>query len=78
MVESNFVSSVGPMVTQFEEKFAAYLKVKHCISTVNGTSALHASLLACGVKQGHEVITQSLSFVATANAIKYCGAHSIC
>ena len=76
-VESNFVSSVGPLVTQFEEKFAAYLKVKHCISTVNGTSALHASLLACGVKQGHEVITQSLSFVATANAIKYCGAHPV-
>ena len=76
-VESNFVSSVGPMVTQFEEKFAAYLNVKHCISTVNGTSALHSSLLACGVKQGHEVITQALSFVATANAIKYCGAHPV-
>jgi len=76
-VESGFVSSVGPFVEEFEKKFAQYVGTKYAVATVNGTSALHLALISVGVEKGDEVITQPLTFVATCNAIKYCGAEPV-
>jgi len=76
-IDSNFVSSAGEEIELFEQKIAKVADRKYCVATVNGTSALHATLVALGVSVGHEVITQSLSFVATANAIALSGASPI-
>lgn len=76
-IESTFVSSVGKYVDKFEEKIASYTGSKYAIATINGTSALHISLKLVDVDENCEVITQALSFVATVNAIKYCGAEPI-
>ena len=65
---------LGPAVTAFEECFAAYCGVKHCVALNSGTSALHLALLAAGIGPGDEVITVSMTFVATTAAILYCGA----
>lgn len=73
-IESGMVSSIGPFVDQMERMVEEYTGANHAIATVNGTSALHASLLLAGVAKDDLVITQSLSFVATCNAIHYCGA----
>lgn len=76
-IDSTFVSSVGEYVDKFEKEFASYVGSKYAIATVNGTSALHISLLLANVQEKDEVITQALSFIATANAIKYCNATPI-
>jgi aminotransferase in exopolysaccharide biosynthesis len=76
-VESGFVSTVGRHVGQFEQAVMAYTGARHAVATVNGTSALHAALLVAGVQTGDEVITQSITFVATCNAIRYCGAEPV-
>lgn len=76
-IDSTFVSSVGAYVDQFEEKIKEFTGAKFAIATVNGTSALHAALHSLGVSYDDEVITQALSFVATANAIAYTGAKPI-
>ena len=76
-IDSTFVSSVGKFVDEFEKKIANYTGAKYAIATSNGTSALHASLLLANVGQSDEVITQPLTFVATCNAISYCGANPI-
>ena len=76
-IDSTFVSSVGSFVDEFEKKMAEYTGVKYAVAMVNGTSALHISLLLSGVQKNTEVITQSLTFVATCNAIKYCGANPV-
>ncbi|EDP73501.1 LegC family aminotransferase, partial [Hydrogenivirga sp. 128-5-R1-1] len=76
-IRSTFVSSVGEYVNEFERKIAKYTGAKFAVATVNGTSALHTALLLSGVKEGDEVITQLLTFVATCNAIKYCGAEPV-
>jgi perosamine synthetase len=73
-IDSTVVSSVGEFVNHFERKIAEFTGSKHAIATVNGTSALHIILKLLGVEQDTEVITQSLTFVATCNAIRYCGA----
>ncbi|HOW17309.1 MAG TPA: LegC family aminotransferase, partial [bacterium] len=73
-IDSTFVSSVGTYVTKFEDMIKEYTGCKHAIATSNGTTALHLALLLAGVKREHEVITQPLTFVATCNAISYCGA----
>ena len=73
-IDSTYVSSVGEYVNEFEKKVEEYTGIKYAISTMNGTAALHLSLLLSGVKPDTEVITQSLTFVATCNAIRYCGA----
>lgn len=73
-LESTFVSSVGPFVTRFEEAVAAYTGAAQAVATVNGTSALHVALLLAGVQPGDLVVTQALTFIATCNAIAYCGA----
>ncbi|MBA4408516.1 MAG: aminotransferase DegT [Odoribacter sp.] len=76
-IETTFVSSVGKYVTRFEEMIAEFTGAKHAIAAVNGTAALHIALLLCDVKPEDEVITQSLTFIATANAIAYTGAKPI-
>jgi len=76
-IDSTFVSSVGEYVDEFEKKIAEYTGSKYAIATVNGTSALHIALKLAGVEDGSEVITQSLTFVATCNAIRYCGAEPV-
>lgn len=75
VIDSTFVSSVGAYVGDFERLMGDFTQSKHAIATVNGTSALHVALLLAGVKPGDAVITQSLSFVATCNAVAYCGAN---
>lgn len=76
-IDSNFVSSVGPRVEEFECQVATFCGARYAVATVNGTAALHAGLLACGVERGTEVLTQALTFVATANAISYIGANPV-
>ena len=76
-IDSTFVSSVGKYVTQFEEKLAGYVGAKYAIATSNGTSALHIGLKLVGVDEHSEVITQPLTFIATANAIAYCQAQPV-
>lgn len=76
-IDSNFVSSVGARVTEFERSVAAFAGASYGVATVNGTSALHASLLLAGVEPGDEVISQALTFIATANAISYIGAKPV-
>ena len=77
VIDSTFVSYTGEYVDAFEREIATFTGSKYAISIVNGTSALHAALIANNVKSGDEVITQSLTFVSTANAIVYCGANPI-
>ena len=76
-IDSTFVSSVGKFVDKFEEDIANYIGVKYAVATSNGTSALHIALLISGVESDDEVITQPLTFVATCNAISYCGAQPV-
>ncbi|MDB3952203.1 LegC family aminotransferase [Gammaproteobacteria bacterium] len=73
-IDSNFVSSVGEKVNQFEKEIAKFTGSKYAIATVNGTAALHIAVELAGVKAGDEVITQALTFIATCNAISYIGA----
>jgi len=73
-IKSTFVSTVGNYATLFEKKLSKITKSKHVISTVNGTSALHAILKIVKVNKDDEVLVPSLTFVGTANAIKYCNA----
>lgn len=76
-IESNFVSSVGLKVAEFEHQVAAFAGTRFAVATVNGTAALHTSLILAGVNQGDEVISQALTFIATCNAISYVGAKPI-
>ncbi|MCK9395119.1 MAG: LegC family aminotransferase [Methylobacter sp.] len=76
-IDSTFVSSVGQYVDRFEADCAKYTGAKYAVATVNGTAALHVALLLAGVKRDEEVITQALTFVATCNAIHYCGAEPV-
>lgn len=73
-LDSTYVSSVGKFVDKFESDLANYTGAKYAISLVNGTAALHLALKLAGVQVGHEVLLPALTFVATANAISYCGA----
>ena len=76
-VDSNFVSSVGVKVSEFEKLVAEFTGSKHAIATVNGTASLHIAIKLAGVKPGDEVITQALTFIATCNAISYAGAEPL-
>ena len=73
-IDSTFVSSVGKFVDRFEKELADYTEAKYAVAVVNGTAALHMALLLAGVESGDEVLVPALSFVATANAVRYCGA----
>lgn len=76
-IDSTFVSYVGKYVTKFEEMTAEFTGAKYAVAVVNGTAALQVALQIAGVERGDEVITQPLTFVATANAISHCGAKPI-
>ncbi|MCL5935526.1 MAG: LegC family aminotransferase [Firmicutes bacterium] len=73
-LESGYVSSVGPMVTEFEERFASYVGAPYAVATVNGTAALHLALRLLDIGPGDEVIVPDLTFIATANPVLYVGA----
>ena len=76
-IDSNFVSSVGEFVGRFEKMCADYTGAKYAVAAMNGTAALHIALQLSGVERDDEVITQALTFIATANAISYTGAHPV-
>jgi perosamine synthetase len=76
-LESTWISSSGKYVERFEADFANFCGAKHAISCCNGTAALHLALMALGVGPGDEVILPTLTFVATANAVTYCGARPV-
>lgn len=69
-----WISSSGKFIGEFERQFAAYCGVKEAISCNNGTSALHLALEALGIGPGDEIIVPTLTYIATANAVRYCGA----
>jgi len=73
-LESTFVSSVGPFVNRFEAELADYTGSGYAVAVVNGTAALHIALLLAGVQPYDEVLVPAMTFVATANAVMYCGA----
>ncbi|QIE24848.1 DegT/DnrJ/EryC1/StrS aminotransferase family protein [Caballeronia sp. SBC2] len=73
-LETNWISSVGKYIGAFEEAFAAFCGVKHAIATNNGTTALHLALVAMDLRPGDEVIVPTVTYIATANAVRYCGA----
>lgn len=73
-LDSGYVSSVGQFVNRFEAELATFTGAKHAVAVVNGTAALHIALKLAGVQPGDEVLMPTLTFVATANAVAYCGA----
>lgn len=76
-IDSTFVSSVGKYVDRFEEMMREYTGAAYAVATVNGSAALHMSLILAGVKRDELVITQPLSFIATCNCISYIGAEPL-
>jgi dTDP-4-amino-4,6-dideoxygalactose transaminase/lipopolysaccharide/colanic/teichoic acid biosynthesis glycosyltransferase/glycosyltransferase involved in cell wall biosynthesis len=72
--DSNWIAPLGPHVDAFEREFAAKLGIEHAVALSSGTAALHLALLVLGVESGDEVATATLTFAATANAIRYAGA----
>ena len=73
-LDENYVSSIGSFVNKFEDQIKKFTKSKYAIPVVNGTEALHLSLVACGVKSNDEVLVPTITFVGTANSIIYSGA----
>ena len=73
-LDSTFVSSVGKFVDRFEVELATFTGARHAVAVVNGTAALHIALKLAGVNANDEVLIPALTFVATANAVTYCGA----
>ncbi|PID77961.1 MAG: aminotransferase DegT [Deltaproteobacteria bacterium] len=76
-IDSGFVSSVGEYVSKAEKKIAEMAGSKYAVCMSSGTAALHIALLVCGVGKNDLVLTQPLTFVATANAVKYCNAEPL-
>ncbi len=76
-IDSTFVSSVGAYVDRFEKDMAAFTASPRAVAVMNGTAGLHIALKLADVAQGDLVVTQSLTFVATCNAIAYCGAEPL-
>jgi dTDP-4-amino-4,6-dideoxygalactose transaminase len=73
-IETNFVSSVGPFVSRFEAEFERMVGASHAVACATGTAAIHLALAALGIGRGDEVLVQDLTFVASANPVRYCGA----
>ncbi len=73
-IDSGFVSSVGEYVTEFEDRVARFTGSRSAVAVVNGTSALHTCLMLADIKANDEVLAPTLTFVATINAVAYCGA----
>jgi len=76
-IETEWVSTGGPYVNDFEKKIADYVKVKGAVSCQNGTSGLHTALMICGVTKDDEVLVPTLTFIAAVNPVKYIGAEPI-
>ncbi|KUK36969.1 MAG: DegT/DnrJ/EryC1/StrS aminotransferase [Thermacetogenium phaeum] len=76
-LDSGYVSSAGPLVGEFEKRFAAYLGVAHAVAVVNGTAGLHLALKLLGIGPGDEVIVPALTFIATVNPVIYTGARPV-
>jgi perosamine synthetase len=76
-IDTTWISSKGKYITKFEDSFANYMGSKNAISCCNGTVALHLPLMALGLKEGDEVIVPSFTYIATANAVRYCGAKPV-
>jgi perosamine synthetase len=76
-LDTGWVSSAGPFVDRFEREVAAYVGRGRAVATISGTAALHTALYAVGVEPGDEVIVSNLTFVAPANAVRYCGAQPV-
>jgi perosamine synthetase len=76
-LDSTWISSTGKYLDRFESAFAEFCGVKHAVACSNGTTALHLALVALGVRPGDEVIVPTLTFVATANTVTYCGAQPV-
>jgi perosamine synthetase len=73
-LDTNWISSIGKYIGQFEENFALFCGTKHAIATNNGTTALHLALVGLDLQPGDEVIIPTVTYIATANAVRYCGA----
>ncbi|MCG9894053.1 MAG: aminotransferase class I/II-fold pyridoxal phosphate-dependent enzyme, partial [Fimbriimonadaceae bacterium] len=71
-LDTGWVSSVGSYVDRFEEMMAEATGARHAVAVVNGTNALHIALLLAGVKPGELVLCSDITFIASANAIRYC------
>lgn len=76
-LDTNWISSNGKYIGAFEEAFANFCGVKHAIAANNGTTALHLALVAMGLQPGEEVIVPTVTYIATANAVRYCGAKPV-
>jgi perosamine synthetase len=76
-MDSTWISSVGDFIEEFETRFAQLCRAKYGISCCNGTVALHLAMLGLGVAPGDDVLVPSLTYVATANAVRYCGARPV-
>jgi perosamine synthetase len=76
-LRSSWISSTGPFVTRFEKEFAALCGTRGALGVVNGTMALHLALLTVDLRAGDEVLVPSLTYIATANAVRYCGAEPV-
>lgn len=73
-IDSTWISSSGKYLEKFEASFASFCNVKHAIAVNNGTTAIHLALVAMGIGEGDEVIVPTLTYIASANAVKYCNA----
>ena len=73
-LSTTWISSNGRFIVEFEKAFADFCGVEHAIATNNGTTALHLALVSLGLKPGDEVIVPTLTYIASANAVRYCGA----
>ena len=76
-IDTNWISSSGKFVADFESAICKYVKVKYAVACVNGTSGLHIALNICGVRNGDEVIVPTLTFIAPVNVVKYVGAEPV-
>lgn len=76
-IDSNWISSLGKFIREFESKFSRFLNIEYSLSCTSGTAALHLALLGLNIKEGDEVIVPSFTFIATVNAILYCGAKPV-
>ena len=73
-LDSTWISSAGEFISRFETSFAEFCGVQHAVAINNGTTAIHLALVALGIKEGDEVIIPTLTYIATANAVRYCNA----
>jgi len=73
-LDTNWISSIGKYIGAFEERFADFCGVEHAIATNNGTTALHLAVVGMGVEPGDEILVPTLTYIATANVVRYCGA----